>query len=198
MSSVELLEFVIVKEGRERRVWRKDGICELWGVLPWEIWETGECWITWRLLHKAGLQSDRSSLINLGILSEITNCRAVQIYVVEISVLYVLCFLKRQLTEELWEFSDFFGCNLASFYKVFLRFLELHGVGNWALFSCIVHFMICSLYFLSWKKHFIFFCFPIDFSDGLNFHRFFWWSGLKQPGCFLSEFDAWVVLLLLQ
>lgn len=48
------------------------------------------------------------------------------------------------------------------------------------------------------KKAFYIFLFSIDFSDGLNFHRFFGLSGLKQPGCFLSEFDAWVVLLLLQ
>lgn len=33
MSSIELSEFVMVKKGRGRRVWRKGGIYELWGEL---------------------------------------------------------------------------------------------------------------------------------------------------------------------
>lgn len=58
------------------------------------------------------------------------------------------------------------------------------------------YFMHCSLYDiilqfifffpLHEEKHFTFLF--IDFSDGLNF----------LPGCFLSEFGAWVVLLVIQ
>lgn len=90
-------------DGKERR--REKGVKKgwyLWAVrrAVWEYWEIdGECWITWRLLYKARLKPDRNSLTNLGSISEITYCGAVQIYVVEISVQYLLCFINRKLLE---------------------------------------------------------------------------------------------------
>lgn len=125
----------------------------------WANWEIdGECWITARLLYKAGLKPERNSLTNLGSISQITYCGVVQIYVVEISVLYVLFILNRKLPERLWAILGCFGYSLVPLHSIFnlcyFGFLLLHGVGNWALFSCMVHNMIfIQQFFFPEEKH---------------------------------------------
>lgn len=174
---LDVINWVVgICDGKERK--REKSVKKgwyLWAVrrAVWENWEIdGECWITWRLLYKAGLKPDRNSLTNLGSISWITYCGAVQIYVVEISVLYGFCFINRKLLEGLWEILRCFGYSLASLRSIFslcyFGFLLLHGVGNWALFSCIVHYMIFILQLI--------FFFLLSCRKAFYDYFFFWWS----------------------
>jgi len=135
-------------------VWRKGGIYELWGELCEsseklrESAESHEGYYIRQVWNQAGT----NSLINFGSLSEISYCGAVQMYVVEMSVLYLPYFIKRKLLEGLWEILRCFGYTLVSLHSIFslcfFGFSLLYGVCNWALLSCIVHYVILILQFM--------------------------------------------------